>query len=228
MMTAAPLNALDRTQYLRHRLVRELADTRDSLGRLPQMLVNEFAEILCVHPDHLRRMVREFRCDGTVPKAERKTKKSLPDEFAAQVALFKHSGDTVEAHKDLVKKGLHGGMCLRTFQRRVREWDSCLVACARGGHREMIKRQFFNREHQPYRTYAYGTDHTKLAIRVIPERGTKPIFPWLSVLMDLRTRLIIAYILTAHDPDHRRHACPACRRDRRARGRRSRVCRWNA
>lgn len=90
-------------------------------------------------------------------------------------------------------------MDLRTFQRRVGEFDEWLKACAKGGYREMIKHEMFNVEHIPYRTYAYGMDHTKLPIQILPERGTKPIFPWLTTVIDLRTRVVLAWLLTAHD-----------------------------
>lgn len=65
----------------------------------------------------------------------------------------------------------------------------------------MVAHQFFNVEHVPHRGYAYGTDHTALGIQVLPDRGTKPIWPWLSFIMDLNTRLVIAWLLTANVPN---------------------------
>lgn len=202
MTVAAPTPKVVITSAcFRERVVRELADLQEREGRMPTDLVDEYASRMGVHSDHLRRVVRKFRTGLAVPKSDRKSKKMLPDTEAAKVAYFKHGGDASAAHAELVKTNLHGGMGLRTFERRVTEWDSCLRACAKGGHREMVKRQFFNREHQPYRTYVYATDHTKLPIRVIPEKGTKPVFPWLSVLMDLKTRAILCWVITAHEQD---------------------------
>lgn len=90
-------------------------------------------------------------------------------------------------------------MSLRTFQRRVNEWEPWQRAAAKGGYRAMIKHQLFNTEHIPHRGYAYATDHTKLSIRMLPARGTRPVFPWLTVFMDLKTRLILSWILTESD-----------------------------
>lgn len=93
-------------------------------------------------------------------------------------------------------------MDLRTFQRRVNEWDPALRACAKGGYRAMVQHQFFNVEHIPYRGHAFGTDHTFLPIQVLPSRGsTKPVWPWLTTLMDLKTRVVLAYLLTLHTPN---------------------------
>lgn len=188
------------TACFRERVVRELADIQDARGRMPTELVEDYAGRMGVHADHLRRIVRQFKKHSVTPKADRKSKKTLPDETAAKVAYFKHGGDANAALEDLQTKNLHGGMVLRTFQRRIHEWDACLRACAKGGHRAMVKHQFYNREHQPYRTYVYATDHSKLPIRVIPDRGTKPVFPWLSILMDLKTRVILVFVITSDDP----------------------------
>ncbi|WP_167288846.1 Mu transposase C-terminal domain-containing protein [Nocardioides seonyuensis] len=188
----------------RREALEHLSRVRDDLGHIPGVVLVEVAGHLGVHPDHLSKMLRQFRATRTVAQRPGSTyKKCLPDEDRAKVAYFKCRGVAAKAYEDLKMAGvLPDGLSLRGFQRRVNEWPEALRACARGGYREMVKHQYFNVEHVPYRGYAYGTDHTKLPIRVLPtERGAQPIWPWLSVLVDLKTRLAMAYLLTADTPN---------------------------
>ncbi len=158
---------------------------------------------LGVTPRHLRRLVRDYEALGaTRRRSVRHQRIDLPDEWEAQVAYFLAAGNAVGAYRWLrEQEALPEVIDLRTFQRRVTEWDPALRACAKGGYRAMVKHQFFNREHIPYRGYAYGTDHTSLPIQVLPERGTAPVWPWLSTVICLKTRVLLAYRLTAHVPN---------------------------
>ena len=173
-------------------------------GRIPGPEMDEVAEHLGVGVPHLRRMLRRFEANGSVPHRPPGSphKVALPDEWRAQVLYFVHRGCARATFDALKKAGdLPASMCLRTFQRRVNEWDPALRACAKGGYRAMVKHQFFNVEHIPHRGYAFGTDHTALAIQVVPERGSKPRWPWLTTLIDLKTRAVLAYLLTLHTPN---------------------------
>jgi len=179
-----------------------LKQVRDDLGYVPGDVKEEIAGDLGVHAEHLSRILRLYCRDGQIAVRPGSTKKkSLPDEWKAQVAYFHYRGVASKAWEALKKTGdLPAGMSLKAFQRRVNEWDPAIRACAKGGYRGMVKHQFFNIEHIPYKGYAYGSDHTALPIQVIPLRGSKPVWPWLTTLIDLMTRVVLAYKLTLHVP----------------------------
>ncbi|MGY1632945.1 Mu transposase C-terminal domain-containing protein [Geodermatophilus sp. SYSU D01186] len=188
------------TREDRAMVVKHLHEVRLNEGRIAEALLNDSALRLGMTPRHLRRVVAALAENGRQVPAAPRTRKDLVNDQLTKVAYFKHAGNATKAFADLETRNLTGGMNLRTFQRRVGEFDSWLKACAKGGYREMVKHQLFNIEHIPYRTYAYGMDHTKLPIMVLPERGTTPIFPWLTTVIDLHTRVVLAWVLTPHDP----------------------------
>lgn len=196
--TAARALAAHRKQALIH-----LCAIRAQQGHVPGSVVIEVAAQLEVHPEHLKKLIRQFRENEKVSERPGSTyKKCVLDEWQAKVQFFVNRGVASKTYEALMSAGhLPAGMSLRAFQRRVREWDPALLACAQGGYHAMVKHQFFNVEHIPFRAYAYGSDHTKLPIMVIPERGTKPIWPWLTTLIDLKTRVVLAYLLTEHVPN---------------------------
>lgn len=164
----------------------------------------EYADRLGVCVGHLRRLVRAYRATGRVANKPQGSprKIELPNVHRAQVLYFLWRGSAAKTFEALQELGeLPKQMDLRTFQRRVGEWDPALRACAKFGYHAMVKEQFFNVEHIPYRAYAFGTDHTKLPIAVLPSRGsTKPVFPWLTTVVDLKTRVVLSYKLTLHTP----------------------------
>ncbi len=181
-------------------VVEHLREVRLHQGRISEAFLNDCAARLSMTPRHLRRVVVALAENGRHVPSTPRTRKDLVNEHLTKVAYFKHAGNATKAFAELEARNLTGGMNLRTFQRRVGEFDAWLKACAKGGYRAMVKHQLFNIEHIPYRTYAYGMDHTKLPIMVLPERGSAPIFPWLTTVIDLRTRVVLAWVLTPHDP----------------------------
>jgi transposase InsO family protein len=197
-----PSRAEQAKAAVRKQALTHLSQVRDELGYVPGPLMDEVASRLGVHEMHLSRMLRQFRKTERVPQRPGSTyKKTVLNPWKAQVVYFVYHGDATATYNRLAADGeLPEGMSLRAFQRRVLEWDPAVRACAKGGYRAMVKEQFFNIEHIPHKAYAYGTDHTKLPIRVLPMRGTTPVWPWLTTLMCLKTRLVLAYKLTAHTP----------------------------
>ena len=185
--------------------VKVLADQRRRDGRIPEPILNREAAAMDLNPDYLSRLIRQFIDTGSVPDGRPGSSKKivLPDVHKAQVAFFLKKGNAVEAFKFLGTRNLlPTRMDLRTFQRRVNEWDPALRACAKGGYRAMVEHQFFNLDDIPYRTYAYGTDHTFLPIMVVTSRGsTKPVWVWLTTVIDLRTRVVLAYKITLNTPN---------------------------
>lgn len=187
------------TREDRAMVVEHLREVRLHQGRISEALLNDCAARLSMTPRHLRRLVVALAENGRHVPSTPRTRKDLVNEHLTKVAYFKHAGNATKAFAELEARDLTGGMNLRTFQRRVGEFDAWLKACAKGGYRAMVKHQLFNIEHIPYRTYAYGMDHTKLPIQILPERGSKPVFPWLTTVVDLRTRVVLAWLLTDHD-----------------------------
>lgn len=186
-------------------VVKVLADQRLHDGFIPEPVLEREAERLDLAPDYLSRLVRQFIQDGSIPDGRPGSTKKLvlPDVHRAQVAYFLYKGNAVKAYKFLKSRDLlPTRMDIRTFQRRVLEWDPALRACAKGGYRAMVENQFFNTDSVPYRTYAYGTDHTYLPIMVVTSSGsTKPVWVWLTTIIDLRTRVLMAYKVTQHTPN---------------------------
>lgn len=181
-------------------VMRELHAAYQSYGRVPAALLREMAGALNMTERNLSRLFAQYRTAGCYASYAPKKRQDLPNEHAAKDAYFKAAGDARKAYELLCAQGLITNMSLRTFQRRVAAWPQWLTACAKGGAHEMVKHQMFNTEHIPYRTYAYGTDHTSLSIQVLPERGSTVIFPWLTFLMDLKSRVVLSWLLTEGTP----------------------------
>lgn len=202
--TSAPPSAASiAISQQRLHMMQHLSQVHADLGYLPGEVKRECATRLGVHTEHLSRIVRHYRATGQVAVRPGSTKKqTLTNEFAAQVAFFQARGVVRKAWEIAKTNGaIPDSMGYKTFERRVKEWDPALRACAKGGYRAMVKEQFFNIEHIPFKGYAYGSDHTALPIQVIPERGTKPVWPWLTTLVDLATRALLAYKVTLHTPN---------------------------
>lgn len=184
--------------------LKTLAQIREAEGRVPEQTMAEYAASLNMCVGHLRRLLRQYRATGRVPNKPHGNphKIELPNPFRAQVLYFLWKGNAAKTYEALGELGeLPARMDLRTFQRRVNEWDPALRACARFGYHAMVKHQFFNVEHIPYRGYAFGTDHTLLPIMVLNSRGsTTPVWPWLTTVIDLKSRVVLAYKLTTHTP----------------------------
>ena len=172
-VAAAPSHAARAIADQRKHALAHLSAVKAQHGHLPGVVMAEVAERLGVHPEHLRRMLRQFDQTQTVSVRPGNTyKKCVLDERKAHVQFFLSRGVASKAYTALQSTGdLPADMSLRAFQRRVSEWDPALLACAKGGYRAMVKHQFFNVEHIPYKGHAYGTDHTKLPIMVVPDRG---------------------------------------------------------
>lgn len=177
----------------------ELVAAREQHGKVPTATLHELAAALDMQPRSLSRLLAQYVETGSYAPCAPRKRQPL-DENAAKNAYFFSAGDANAAYLLLKERNMCGSMGLRTFQRRIGTWPDWLRACAKGGYREMIKHQMFNTEHLPYRTYVYGMDHTLLPVQVILERGTKPVFVWLTVVMDLKTRVVLAWLLTPHTP----------------------------
>jgi transposase InsO family protein len=183
-------------------ILAHLSEVRRIEKRIDGELMAHACQRLGVGPRQVRRMVFDFDALGFIPARAEHPHKIELDQWKAQVAYFVAAGVASKALDALKAAGdAPETMCERTFQRRVNEWDPALVACAKGGYRAMVKHQFFNLEQNPFRAYAYGSDHTFLPIQVIPGRGMKPVWPWLTTLIDLHTRVVLAYRLTLHTPN---------------------------
>ena len=186
----------------RDMVLKHLAD----MLKLDGQLTRDTMEAACVHlgvtPRQVQRLLHQYLKSGTVTPTTGGSFETRPIEnvFLAQVAYFRHCGNAVKAWEEMQAHGMCLDMSLRTFQRRVNEWEAWLRAAAKGGYRAMVKHQLFNTEHIPFRGFAYGMDHTKLSIRIAPEQGTKYVFPWLTFVLDLKTRYLLSWIITESDP----------------------------
>jgi transposase InsO family protein len=66
----------------------------------------------------------------------------------------------------------------------------------------MMKCQAVLTEDIPYRTYSYGIDNTKLPIRVRKSaRSNQVITAWLTIVLDLYSRTIVAYAIKETSPN---------------------------
>lgn len=192
-----PINS-ERTQQ-----IKALALMRVDCGRVPGPETKQVAMSLGVSEGHCRRMVREFIEQGLVRDATRHRKKIVvPDMLRLQQAYFLSNGDAAKAYHDHldVDRDL-GGASLRTYQRMANEWAAPLRAAAKHGVKGMIVQQVFNEEVIPHRAYAFGMDHTQLAVRVLPDQRGEADFPWLTTCYDLNSGVTLAYRLTLGNPN---------------------------
>lgn len=130
-----------RTREDRAMVVEHLREVRAHCGRISEALLNESAARLGMTPRHLRRVVVELAENGRHAPPTPRTRRDLVNENLTKVAYFKHAGNATKAFEELEARNLTGGMNLRTFQRRVGEFDAWLKACAQGGYRAMVKHQ---------------------------------------------------------------------------------------
>ncbi|WP_166133941.1 Mu transposase C-terminal domain-containing protein [Nocardioides ochotonae] len=184
--------------------IKALAIMKVDCGRIPGRETKETAAALGISEGHCRRMVKEFIEDGFVRDATRHREKiAVPDMIRLQQAYFMANGDAAKAYRDYLDVDVDmGGASLRTFQRIVNEWATPLRAAAKHGVKGMIVEQVYNQEVIPYRAYAFGMDHTRLAVRVLPDQRGEADFPWLTTCYDLYSGVTLAYRLTLGDPNH--------------------------
>jgi len=183
----------------REHVIAFLAQHRAENATIPDSLWRWAEEETGRQRRHLRRIVGTYATSGHLPAPVKRERQALENEDAAKLAYFMNAGCALSALDQLHDWGMNLDMRQRTFERRVNEWEMPLRAAAKGGYKEMIKHQMFNTEHIPHRGYAYSMDHTKLPIRILPTKGEKPIFPWLTVVLDMSTRYILGWIITESD-----------------------------
>ncbi len=197
----APAGAYVRMVDERARTIVELALVKKRLGRIPQSVMDEATSRLSMSSGHVRCLVRDFLRTKEIPVMDPRPRIGVPDMWRAKTAYFHANGNAALAYDLLDTDKDLNGMSLRTFQRVVNEWDPTLRAAAREGYRGMVAQQMFNQDHIPFAGYAYGMDHTFLPIRVIPDRGYKPVWVWLTTCIDLYSRVVLSYRLSLTTPN---------------------------
>ena len=109
-------------------------------------------------------------------------------------------------HPDLVLPSL------RSFQRLVnRVMGTDQLAYARRGSAGYRDAQVYLANHYPHRMSDLLLDHTEMSIYVVPTGHTHAVKPWLTVVLDGRTRYVLSWVVstsTCEGARHGRHRRP--------------------
>ena len=87
----------------------------------------------------------------------------------------------------------------RTFLRDIEELDPMLVQYASGGKEALIKNRTYLSEKSLHRHHQWGLDSTKADIWVYADRGSRSFRPWITLIVDRFSGLIL--VVSVHEGD---------------------------
>jgi putative transposase len=177
---------VERRQAVLSRLVQLRAD-----GRLSGEVVHAAAESLGVG----ERSVWRWLAAGEYDPGKRSRWRTTP---AAIEALYLAGGRPTAAWRLLSEEGVEVPS-LPTFCRAVRR-DVSLAERAYARHGEDGRRRYsvYRRWEPKARNDVWETDHQELEINVVPLRGRRLVRPWLTVIEDGFSRLVMGWALSLY------------------------------
>ena len=177
---------VERRQAVLSRLVQLRAD-----GRLNGEVVHAAAESLGVG----ERSVWRWLAAGDYDPGKRSCWRTTP---AAIEALYLVGGRPTAAWRLLSEEGVEVPS-LPTFCRAVRR-DVSLAERAYARHGEDGRRRYsvYRRWEPKARNDVWETDHQELEINVVPLRGRRLVRPWLTVIEDGFSRLVMGWALSLY------------------------------
>lgn len=121
---------------------------------------------------------------------------------AESTAFFRARGDVAAAHRALIRSQATPVPSLSTYERAIkREFDASTRAAARHGLLGRDQNRIVLKTPVRRRNERWEGDHTMLEIHVIAPGSTNPIRPWITWLIDVGTRAIMGWGISAGAPN---------------------------
>ncbi len=198
---------MNRPKHERPLLEKALAALREHRERgeviTPHMLRHYAAES-SYSERHLRRVLKADATSIALTATVNDEAKPAEDLDPATIAtaVFLACGNMAAAHRLLAQTRPKLQLpSLRTFQRRVnRELGTGQLTYARRGSAGYRDAQVYLTNDYPHRMSDLLLDHTELPIYVVPTGHTHALKPWLTVVLDGRTRYVLSWVLTFGRP----------------------------
>jgi putative transposase len=115
-------------------------------------------------------------------------------------AVFSACGNMALAHRLLEQAG-HAVPPLRTFTRHMNQkLGAAQIAYARTGSEGLRNKMVYLKCDYPHRLHSVLLDHTELPIYVVPTGHTIAEKPWVTVVMDGMSRLVLSWVMTFGTP----------------------------
>jgi putative transposase len=115
-------------------------------------------------------------------------------------AVFLACGCLAQAHRMLRKAGVRVPP-ETTFKRRVIETlGTAQLAYAKGGSKAFRDAQVYLASKYPHRMHSILLDHTELPIWVVPRGHKHAVKPWMTAVMDGKTRYLLSWTITYGRP----------------------------
>lgn len=119
---------------------------------------------------------------------------------AVVTAVFLMCGCLAGAHRLLLRNKVPLPS-LSTFKRHVKkQMGTDQLAYARGGSAAYRDHQVYMASDYPHRLYAVLMDHTELPIWVVPQGHTYAVKPYMTAVMDAKTRYVLSWTITFGRP----------------------------
>ncbi|MCD4532506.1 transposase family protein [Nocardioides sp. cx-169] len=183
-----------------------LRDHQTRGGEITSHLVRHYAAESGYSTRHVRRALAAAVSVAQATEASPNGTESSPhcrlDPAAIATAVFLTCGNMAKAHgllaKELPKEALPS---VRSFQRLVnRTMGTDQLAYAKHGSRGYRDAQVYLSNTYPHRMSDLLLDHTELPIYVVPSGHTRAVKPWLTVVLDGRTRYALSWVVTFGRP----------------------------
>ena len=160
-------------------------------GRVPAAELRRVAERLNLSVKQVRRLVDDPAM-GT-----RRAKGYVADDTVLRAVVA--TGNAVNAHAYLSKEGLFEGS-VRTLQRGLQRAPVPLTSGARHGAQAYMGDRLWLPHLYGDRMSVVAMDHKHVPVLVRKDKRHKPSFPWLTTLIEVRHRVVLASALTVETP----------------------------
>jgi putative transposase len=187
----------NKPKYMRTALDRAIKEL-DELASTRQLTRADFSARSTASGYSIRHIKRARKAAQADAGAARDLQRFVVTETVI-AAVFLCTGTMSLAYKTLENAG-ESLPSLRTFRRRVTAELGSQLAYARGGSAMFRDHQIYLRNDYPHRMHSVLLDHTELPIFVVPRGFKHAVKPWITGVMDGKTRYILSYVVTFGRP----------------------------
>lgn len=179
-------------EWRNHEVKRLRAAAKANEGVLADRDVRESARRLGLSPRHVRRLVKDDKIGS-------RRQPGYVADNAALVALTA-TGSVSNAYAALTEAG-DFNMSPRTLARGYKRAPTPLVSGAKHGYQAYLNDRMWLPGKSAGRLSVVAMDHKLLPNLVTPDRRSKPVFPWLSTILDHEHRVVLACTMSRQRPN---------------------------
>ncbi|MGB3763760.1 MAG: Mu transposase C-terminal domain-containing protein [Ornithinimicrobium sp.] len=197
----------NKRKFLRPLLESAVEALRDHEARGEEItphLVRHYAAEAGYSVRHLRRALAKAAASNNDARTGEldSTSRCALDPATTATAVFLTCGNMAKAHSLLAKELPAEALpSVRTFQRLVnRTMGTGQLAYAKLGSRGYRNAQVYLSNTYPHRMSDLLLDHSELPIYVVPRGHTLAVKPWLTMVLDGRTRYALSWVVTFGRP----------------------------